>query len=88
MSKFIDFSEGKAIMANNADWLLGLNYVGFSAGDRRAFLCQQDAHRRVRQKHVWKKGITFLEFNYMLMQSYDFLHLARGVRLQNAVRRK
>lgn len=74
MSKFIDFSEGKAIMANNADWLLGLNYVDF--------LREIGVHFSVNKmltaecvKTRMEKGITFLEFNYMLMQSYDFLHL-------------
>ena len=83
MSKFIDFSEGKAIMANNADWLLGLNYVDFlreigvhfSVNKMRTAECV---------KTRMEKGITFLEFNYMLMQSYDFLHLAReyGCKMQ------
>lgn len=74
MSKFIDFSEGKAIMANNADWLLGLNYVDF--------LREIGVHFSVNKmltaecvKTRMEKGITFLEFNYMLMQSYDFLQL-------------
>ena len=83
MSKFIDFSEGKAIMANNADWLLGLNYVDF--------LREIGVHFSVNKmltaecvKTRMEKGITFLEFNYMLMQSYDFLHLAReyGCKMQ------
>ena len=74
MSKFIDFSEGKAIMANNADWLLGLNYVDF--------LREIGVHFSVNKmltaecvKTRMEKGITFLEFNYMLMQSYDFYEL-------------
>lgn len=83
MSKFIDFSDGKAMMVNNADWLLGLNYVDF--------LREIGVHFSVNKmltaecvKTRMEKGITFLEFNYMLMQSYDFLHLAReyGCKMQ------
>jgi len=74
MSKFLDFSEGKAIMVNNADWLLKLNYVDF--------LRDIGAHFSVNRmltaecfKSRLEKGLSFLEFNYMLMQSYDFLEL-------------
>ena len=83
MSKFTDFSDGKAMMVNNADWLLGLNYVDF--------LREIGVHFSVNKmltaecvKTRMEKGITFLEFNYMLMQSYDFLHLAReyGCKMQ------
>lgn len=77
MSKFIDFSDGKAVMVNNADWLLNLNYVDF--------LREIGVHFSVNKmltaecvKTRMANGITFLEFNYMLMQSYDFLHLARA----------
>ena len=74
MSKFIDFSEGKAILANNADWLLDLNYVEllrevgphFSVNRMLAAECY---------KQRMEKGLTFLEFNYMIMQSYDFYML-------------
>lgn len=76
MSKFIDFSEGKALMVNNADWLLGLNYLDF--------LREIGVHFSVNKmltaecfKTRLEKGLSFIEFNYMLMQSYDFLHLAR-----------
>ena len=73
--KFLDFSDNKAIMANNADWLLKLNYVDF--------LRDVGAHFSVNRmlgaecyKSRMEKGLTFLEFNYMIMQSYDFLKLA------------
>ena len=76
MSKFIDFSEGTALMVNNADWLLGLNYLDF--------LREIGVHFSVNKmltaecfKTRLEKGLSFIEFNYMLMQSYDFLHLAR-----------
>lgn len=76
LSKFIDFSDDKAIMANNADWLLNLNYV--------EFLREIGVHFSVNRmltadcyKTRFEKGLTFLEFNYMLMQSYDFLELNR-----------
>ncbi len=71
MSKFIDFSEGKALMVNNADWLLDLNYV--------EFLREVGAHFSVNRmlsfecyKQRMEKGLSFFEFNYMIMQSYDF----------------
>ena len=74
MSKFIDFSEGKAMMVNNADWLLDLNYV--------EFLREVGPHFSVNRmltaecyKQRMEKGLSFLEFNYMIMQSYDFLML-------------
>ena len=74
MSKFIDFSDGKALMVNNADWLMGLNYV--------QLLRDVGAHFSVNRmltaecyKQRMEKGLSFLEFNYMIMQSYDFLAL-------------
>ena len=74
MSKFIDFSDGKAMMVNNADWLLDLNYV--------EFLREVGPHFSVNRmltaecyKQRMEKGLSFLEFNYMIMQSYDFLML-------------
>ena len=74
MSRFIDFSEGKAIMVNNADWLMNLNYIDvlrevgacFSVNKMLSFECY---------KQRWERGLTFLEFNYMIMQSYDFYML-------------
>ena len=74
MSRFIEFGEDKAIMVNNADWLLGLNYV--------ELLRDVGAHFSVNRmlsaecyKQRMEKGLSFLEFNYMIMQSYDFYHL-------------
>ena len=74
LSKFIDFSDGNAILANNADWLLDLNYV--------EFLREVGIHFSVNKmlaaeayKQRMEKGLTFFEFNYMLMQSYDFWKL-------------
>ncbi len=76
MSKFIDFSDGKAMVVNNADWLLDLNYVDvlrevgahFSVNKMLTFECY---------KQRMERGLTFLEFNYMIMQSYDFYKLYR-----------
>lgn len=74
MSRFIDFSEGKALMINNAEWLLDLNYI--------EFLREIGPHFSVNRmltaecyKQRMEKGLSFLEFNYMLMQSYDFYEL-------------
>ena len=74
MSRFIDFSDGKALMVNNADWLLDLNYV--------EFLREVGPHFTVNRmltaeayKARWERGLTILEFNYMLMQAYDFYRL-------------
>ncbi|MDY6315259.1 MAG: tyrosine--tRNA ligase [Clostridia bacterium] len=74
MSRFIDFSEGKALMVNNADWLRNLNYIDmlrdvgahFSVNRMLTFECY---------KQRMERGLTFLEFNYMIMQSYDFFML-------------
>ena len=74
MSRFIDFSEGKAMMVNNADWLMGLNYIEvlrevgphFSVNRMLSAECY---------KQRMERGLSFLEFNYMIMQSYDFLAL-------------
>ena len=83
MARFLDFSDGKTLMVNNADWLMNLNYV--------EFLREIGVHFSVNRmltaecfKMRLEKGLSFLEFNYMLMQSYDFLELYRryGCRLQ------
>ena len=83
MGRFIDFSEGKALMVNNADWLLDLNYVEllreigphFTVNRMLAAECY---------KQRWEKGLTFIEFNYMIMQAYDFYRLYKdyGCNLQ------
>ena len=74
MSKFIDFSEGKAIMVNNADWLMGLNYVEFLREFGSCFSVN-NMLRAECYKQRMEKGLSFLEFNYMIMQSYDFYAL-------------
>ena len=83
LSRFMEFGEGKATMVNNGDWLLNLNYVDF--------LREIGAHFSVNRmltaecyKRRMETGLTFLEFNYMIMQSYDFLQLfkSHGCRLQ------
>ncbi len=71
MSRFIDFSEGKALMLNNADWLLELNYVDFLR-DVGACFSVNNMLRAECYKQRMEKGLSFLEFNYMIMQSYDF----------------
>ncbi len=74
MEKFVDFGEGKAMMVRNGDWLLKMNYI--------EFLREVGVHFSVNRmltaecfKSRMERGLSFLEFNYMLMQSYDFLHL-------------
>ena len=74
MSRFIDFSEGKAMMVNNAEWLLDLNYIEFIR-DIGACFSVNNMLRAECYKQRMEKGLSFLEFNYMIMQSYDFLQL-------------
>ena len=74
MSRFIDFSEGKAMMVNNADWLLDLNYVDFLREVGTHFSVN-NMLRAECYKQRMEKGLSFLEFNYMIMQSYDFYEL-------------
>lgn len=74
MSKFIDFSEGKAMMVNNADWLLELNYVELLREVGSCFSVN-NMLRAECYKQRMEKGLSFLEFNYMIMQSYDFYEL-------------
>lgn len=83
LSKFIDFSQGKAFMVNNADWLMDLNFVDFM----REIGVHFSVNRMLNfdcYKNRLEQGLTFFEFGYMLMQSYDFLHLYRtlGCKLQ------
>ena len=77
MGKVVDFSDGKATIVNNADWLLDLNYVEFIREIGPHFsvnrMLTADCY-----KQRFEKGLTFLEFNYMLMQSYDFLYLYKN----------
>ena len=74
MSRFIDFSEGKAMMVNNAEWLLGLNYIEFLREVGPHFSVN-NMLRAECYKQRMEKGLSFLEFNYMIMQSYDFYEL-------------
>ena len=76
MSRFIDFSDGKALMVNNADWLLDLNYVDFIREIGPCFSVN-NMLRAECYKQRMEKGLSFLEFNYMIMQSYDFMELYR-----------
>ncbi|MEG1923565.1 MAG: tyrosine--tRNA ligase [Clostridia bacterium] len=76
MGKFIDFSEGKALMLNNADWLLDLNYVDFLREVGAHFSVNKMLTAECFKKRL-EKGLSFMEFNYMLMQAYDFLVLNR-----------
>ncbi len=74
MSRFIDFSDGKAMMVNNAEWLLNLNYIDFLREIGPHFSVN-NMLRAECYKQRMEKGLSFLEFNYMLMQSYDFYEL-------------
>ena len=78
MERFIDFGEGKALMLNNADWLLDLNYISLlrEVGDRFSVnnMLRAECYRQ-----RMEKGLSFLEFNYMIMQAYDFYHLFQTV---------
>ena len=76
LSSVIDFSDGKAIMVNNADWLLKLNYVDFLRDIGSCFSVNKMLTAECFKQRL-EKGLSFLEFNYMLMQSYDFLMLSR-----------
>ncbi len=74
MSRFIDFSEGKALMVNNADWLLDLNYVQLLREVGACFSVNRMLTAECYKQRM-EKGLSFLEFNYMIMQSYDFYTL-------------
>ena len=74
MSRFIDFSDGKAIMVNNADWLLDLNYVELLRDVGACFSVNRMLTAECYKQRM-ERGLSFLEFNYMIMQSYDFLSL-------------
>lgn len=74
MEKFIDFSDDKALLLNNADWLMNLNYVDFLR-DIGVHFSVNNMLRAESIKQRLEKGLSFLEFNYMLMQGYDFLYL-------------
>ena len=74
MERFIDFGEGKAIMVNNADWLLDLNYIELLREVGACFSVNNMLRAKCYEQRM-EKGLSFLEFNYMIMQSYDFYHL-------------
>ena len=74
MSKFIDFSDGKALMVNNAEWLRDLNYIEFIRDIGAHFSVNRMLSAECYKQRM-EKGLSFLEFNYMIMQSYDFLSL-------------
>ena len=76
MRRFIDFSEDKALMVNNADWLLQLNYVGMLRDVGASFSVNRMLTAECYKQRL-ERGLTFLEFNYMIMQAYDFLELHR-----------
>lgn len=76
MSRFIDVSDGKAIFVDNGDWLLNLNYIDFLREIGANFSVNKMLTAECYKQRL-EKGLTFLEFNYMLMQAYDFLHLNR-----------
>lgn len=76
LSRVIDFSDDKAVMVNNADWLLDLNYVEFLRDIGSCFSVNKMLAAECFKQRL-EKGLSFLEFNYMLMQSYDFLMLSR-----------
>jgi len=76
MSRFIDFGEGKAMMVNNADWLLNLNYVELLREVGACFSVNRMLTAECYKQRM-ERGLSFLEFNYMIMQSYDFLELYR-----------
>ena len=78
MSKFIDFSDGKALMLNNADWLMKLNYIELLR-EVGACFSVNNMLRAECYKQRMEKGLSFLEFNYMIMQSYDFYHMFQTV---------
>ena len=77
MSRFIEFDEGKAVMVNNADWLLNLNYVDLLR-EVGACFSVNNMLRAECYKQRMEKGLSFLEFNYMIMQSYDFYYLFKN----------
>ena len=77
MERFIEFGEGKAMMVNNADWLLDLNYIDLLR-EVGACFSVNNMLRAECYKQRMEKGLSFLEFNYMIMQSYDFYHLYKN----------
>ncbi|MBR2467096.1 MAG: tyrosine--tRNA ligase [Clostridia bacterium] len=77
MSKFIEFGDDKAVMVNNADWLLGLNYIELLRDVGACFSVNRMLTAECYKQRM-ERGLSFLEFNYMIMQSYDFYHLYKN----------
>jgi tyrosyl-tRNA synthetase len=75
--RFLDFSSGGATMVDNADWLLGLNYIDFLRDIGRHFTVNRLLQHETYKQRVRDDGLSFIEFNYVLLQAYDFLHLWR-----------
>ncbi len=84
LSQFVDFSNGRALMLDNADWLLRLQYVDFLREIGRHFSVNQLLQHETYRERLQSTGLSFLELNYVLLQAYDFLYLYRehGCRLQ------
>ncbi len=78
MERFIDFGEGKAMMLNNADWLMKLNYIELLREVGACFSVNNMLRAKCYEQRM-EKGLSFLEFNYMIMQSYDFYHMFQTV---------
>ncbi len=84
LNRFMDFSDGNALMVNNADWLLNLGYIEFLRNVGRRFSVNQMLQHETYRERVAGDGLNFVEFNYVLLQAYDYLHLFQelGCRLQ------
>ena len=78
MERFIEFGDGKAMMLNNADWLLKLNYIDLLREVGACFSVNNMLRAKCYEQRM-EKGLSFLEFNYMIMQSYDFYHMFQAV---------
>jgi tyrosyl-tRNA synthetase len=80
LSRFLDFSPGQAVMVNNADWLVPLNYIEFLRDVGRYFSVNRMlAAESVKLRLEQEQGLSFIEFNYALLQAYDFMHLAKSL---------
>ena len=77
LSRYLDFSEGRALMVNNADWLLELRYIDFLREIGRHFSVNQMLQHETYRERLQGSGLSFIEMNYVLLQAYDFLHLYR-----------
>jgi tyrosyl-tRNA synthetase len=77
LAHYLDFTDGRAIMVNNADWLLGLGYIDFLREIGRHFSVNQMLQHETYRERLQGSGLSFIEMNYVLLQAYDFLHLYR-----------